>query len=71
MDSRRGEHVRNGIEPVFGDEPRRAHHPQRVVAERHLGGHRRAQHAGGEIRRAAVRIDEPRLGQRAAPWRSP
>ena len=52
-----------GHEPELRDEPGGAHHPQRVVAERHLGRRGRAQQAGVEVDQAAVRVDEGEVGQ--------
>jgi hypothetical protein len=39
------EYFGRGHDPELGDEARRPHHPQRVVAEGHLGGAGRAQGA--------------------------
>ena len=56
--------IRVGLEAERRDEPRRAQHAQRVVAERDLGRERRAQPPGREIGEAVVRVDELGLVER-------
>ena len=46
------------FELIAGDEAGGSHHPQRVVAEAHLGRHRRAQRRRREIGHTTERIDE-------------
>ena len=41
-------HPRRDGEAELRDEPRRAQHPQRIVAERHLRGRRGIEHAGAQ-----------------------
>ena len=67
IDHRRdgGDQLGVRAQPVPGDEARRPHHPERIVAERHLGPEGRAQHPGGQVGDAPVRVDELRLLARA------
>ena len=50
------DHLRRRRKPQLGREPRRTHHPQRVVAERDLRSRGRPDHPVGQVAEAGVRV---------------